>query len=262
MKSSGSVYRKWDEATPAILWSPSDPLAPLDDDFSSGVSLTANAWLIEDSNPSCSPSDTLVGAEADLTISGGSATGSLWLDANDGALWYREITGPCDMRARVRVRNASDTGLPAVLNLRTAGIAVHDPNRAAMNHLSVAVGTSMAAVHQEEWATTDASLTLAALGNATLTSGELLYDLRIVRRSSDDQVFDLMLRSGTALALEDDAGWTTLQAVDRSDNTSPVRASAVPMPDVCRWGFFVSAALALHDIRMFVDSCLFRSTNA
>lgn len=242
-----------------------DPFARWSDDFASGATMTGRGWSIEDTAPSCSPSDTLTNGEADLTVAAGSAGGSFWFDANDGALWHKEIAGPCDFRARVRVEDGAGGSTPPTTQFRIAGIAIHDPNRAALNYVHVGLGSNNSGALQEEWKTTDDSDSAYAYTPATLTGGELLYDLRIVRRATDDQVIDLYVRAGVAEALESDVDWTRLMTVDRTDDTIPDRvanngSTAVALPLTLRWGFMLYANDATHDIRMFVLACRFSTT--
>lgn len=239
-----------------------DPLAHLSDDFSTGTTLTGNGWTIEDSSPSCSPSDTITSGRADLEIAAGAAGGGFWFDANDGPLWYKTITGPCDMRARVEIRNAADDGLPDLTQFRIGGIAAHDPDRGTMEYVHVGLGTDATADYREEWKTTDNSDSAYAYTNATLTGGALLYDLRLVRRASDQQIFDLYTRAGTATGLAANTGWTLRQTIDRTDDQTPDRvanngSTAVALPATLRWGFILYSNAAAHDIRMFVSACRF-----
>lgn len=265
---AGNVFRRFRAAASAV-WvatlrksGSQDPLAFLSDDFESGTTLTGNGWLIEDTTPSSTPSDAIVSGEADLTVGGGATSGSFWFNASDGALWYRTVDGPCDMRARVRVRNGADSGLPPATSFRVAGIAAHDPDRSTYEYVHVGLGSTSIGVPAIEWKTTDNSDSAFAGLAATLTDGEMLYDLRIVRRASNTQIFDLYYRAGTSEALESDSGWTLLVTVDRTDDTVPDRAStggsaAVAMPSSLRWGFIVYAAVPAHDLRMFVEECRF-----
>ena len=246
---------------------PGDALFALSDDFRTGTTLTGNGWLIEDSTPASSPSDTITSQEADLTIAAGAPTGSFWFDSNDGCLWYKEVTGACDFRARVRVTDTAGTGLPPTTQFRIAGIAVHDPDRGLYNYVHVGLGSNNTASLQEEWKTTDDSDSAYAYTAATLTSGALLYDLRIVRRATDTQIFDVYVRPGHVGTLAENTGWTLLVTVDRSDANVPDRvanngSTAVTMPATLRWGFMVYANDATHDIRMQVLECRFQETTA
>lgn len=243
---------------------PVDRLAYLSDDFSSGSTLTGNGWTIEDSSPSCSPSDTISSGEADLTISAGATGGSLWYDTNDGAFWYKTIAGACDFRARVRIRNSANTGAPATNNFRIAGLAVHDPDRGTMEYLHVGAGSGNLASSQLEWKTTDNSDSAYAY---SASAAVLDYDFRIVRRASDTQVFDLYYRETGSEELRSDIGWTLLETIDRTDVNQPDRVAnlgttAVSLPDTLRWGFVVYASVSSHDIRMFVEDCAFKTTSA
>lgn len=239
-----------------------DPLLALSDDFSTGSTMTGNGWTIEDSTPSASPSDLITSGEADLTIANGGVSGSFWFDANDGVLWYKTVTGACDFRARVRVQNAAGTGLPPATSFRIAGIQAADPDRTTYEYVHVGLGAINTGVLSIEWKTTDNSDSAYGGSALTLTGGEILYDLRIVRRSSDLQIFDLYVRAGTAEALASDTGWTLFQTIDRSDDTVPDRVAnfgtvAVPLPDTLRWGLIIYALGSTHNIRMYVAECLF-----
>jgi len=239
-----------------------DPLASLSDDFESGSTMTGNGWTIEDSSPSATPSDLITSGEADLTVTAGGANGSFWFDGNDGVLWYKTVTGACDFRARVRVRNATDTGLPPTSSFRIAGIQAADPDRSALNYVHGGVGATNDGVASIEYKTTDASVSTYDGTAATLTGGAFLYDLRLVRDPSDLQVFRFYARAGTAQDLDSDTDWTLIQTIDRSDDTVPARASAVSMPDTLRWGFMLYGLANPPNIRMFVDSCLFSTPSA
>lgn len=239
-----------------------DPLAALSDDFSSGSTMTGNGWTIEDSIPSASPSDTITAGEADLTISGGGVGGSFAFDGNDYCLWYKEVTGACDFRARVRVENAAGTGLPPASSFRIAAIHAADPDRTTYEYVHVGLGAINTGVLSIEWKTTDNSDSAYGGSALTLTGGEILYDLRIVRTAADLQVFDLYVRAGTAQDLDSDTGWTLFQTIDRTDDTVPDRAAnsgstAVALPDTLRWGFTIYSLGSTHNIRMYVLECLF-----
>lgn len=243
-----------------------DALTLLSDDFSTGSTLTGNGWTIEDTGGAgSSPSDLITSGEADLTVANGGTGGSFWYDGFDGVLWYKEITGAADMRARVRVRNAADTGVPPTSNFRVAGIQIADPDRTTMEYVHIGLGATAIGASAIEWKTTDASDSAFEGIAATLTGGELLYDIRIVRRDTNNQLIDLYYRAGTATALEADTGWTLLTTVDRTDDTVPDRATfggttAVSLPSTLRWGMMVYASTGTHNIRMFVDEVQFRST--
>jgi hypothetical protein len=244
-----------------------DPLADLSDSFSYGATMTGNGWAIEDTTPSSTPSDTITDGEADLTVAAGNTDGSFWFDTNDGVLWYKTVTGACDFRARVHVMDgdgaATPPATPPDTQFRIAGIAAHDPDRTTNEYVHVGCGSNNTVGQlQVEWKTTDDSDSAYAYTQATLTGGELLYDLRIVRRASNLQAFDLYVRAGLSRSLEDDAGWTLLQTIDRSDDQVPDRAAnngstAVALPSTLRWGFMVYANAEVHDIRMYVAACRF-----
>ena len=244
-----------------------DPLAALSDDMSSGASLADNGWTLEDTSPTSTPTSTISGGVADLQIATGGTTGSLWFDIYDGALWHKEVDGACDMRARVRVTDSAGTGLPPFAQFRVGGIAAHDPDRSTYEYIHTGVGSLANGQHNIEWKSTDNSDSAFAGAATVLTGGQLLYDLRMVRRASDLQVFDLHYRAGTAEALESDTGWTLRQTIDRSDDTAPDRAanggtSAVPLPSTLRWGLILYASAVVHNIRMFVSEVQFSTPSA
>lgn len=237
-----------------------DPLAALSDDFSTGSTMTGNGWTIEDTAGSGStPSDTITSGEADLTVALGGTGGSFWFDGNDGVLWYKTVTGACDFRARVRVRNAGDTGLPPTTSFRIGGIQAADPDRTTYEYVHVGIGAANIAAAALESKTTDNNVSTYAGSAATLTGGAFLYDLRLVRTAADTQVFLLYTRAGTSSDLDDDTGWTLLETVDRSDNSIPSRTSAVPLPNTLRWGFMLYGLANPPNIRMFVAECLFKT---
>lgn len=237
-----------------------DPLAPLSDDFN-GEQLDSS-WLFFNRNLVTTASVT-GGGPLNYQIPAGGASGSFWYNGFVGSLMYKPVTGACDMRARLRVRNTANTANPPTTDSRVAGIAAHDPTRpptagATYNY----VHTGFGAVNSQptnvvEWKTTDLSVsTYAPTEWPPGGTGDLDGDLRIVRRASDLQVFEVFVKPSTT-PLSSPNGWTLLQLINRNDNSQPSRAAASPMPDTLQWGIMVYSSEVVHDIRSFVRQVLF-----
>jgi hypothetical protein len=209
-----------------------DP-ASLNDTFNGGDPLLENrGWTWYDEG-SVATQD-MSGGELHLVSTGGGAAGAWWYNTENGNLLFKQVTGDFDVRVRLRVRDAAGTGSPssAAFEWRFAGIAVHDPDRSTQyNYVHAMLGADPNGTDRIEWKTTDDS---ASTWDSVAGSAPLDYDLRIVRVG---QVFSLYYRrtdSGQTLA--SNTGWTLYATIDRNDNTVPVRASAVPMPDTVQIG--------------------------
>jgi hypothetical protein len=207
---------------------------------------------------------TIANGELDLEIGAGGAGGAFWFDRNDGMLLHKEITGPFDARQRCRIRNTANNANPPVTQFRIAGLAVHNPDRTGgiYNYLHIGAGSTNAAGNSVEWKTTDddggASADVSAFSFVNWGTDPLDIDLRIIRRASDLQVFDLLWRptAGDLLSSDD---WNALITVDRADNTTPDRNGngagadlAVELPDTVQVGPTIYAQGITHDIRMQV----------
>lgn len=237
---------------------PPNPFAGLSDDFD-GDALDPS-WLFFNENLIADRS--VANGELSVQITAGGTNGSFWYNDNDGILIYKTITGPVDMRARVRVRNSANTGNPDTAPARVGGIAAHDPNRppnpgASYNYVHTGLGrvdNSVTTVVEAK--TTDLSLSTYVPTQWPLVGIPLDGDLRIVRHAEDLQIFETYVRSST-LPLSSDEGWELTMRINRADNTEPARPDAVPLPDTLQWGIMVYTNLDAVDVRMFVEQVLF-----
>jgi len=204
-----------------------------------------------------------------ITAGGGGVANSFWFDAtNDGVFIWVPVTGAFDARCRVRVRNNANTANPPTTSFRIAGLAFHDViNRSALNYLHGGFGSTGAGglIGRVEWKTTDeidgGSTDTSAFNSVPFASGDLDGDLRIVRRASNLQIFDIYWTPTTAsIPLTQVVNWRSLITVNRNDNATPPRSTngataniAVPLPISGGIGFTVYSNVAAHDIRMFVE---------
>jgi hypothetical protein len=223
-------------------------VTPFDDDFESGeVDVEDRGWSwFNESNVTA---QAVTSGELNIQIDAGGAAGSFWFDANDGVLLYKTLSGDADVRARVRVLNTAGDAPPAASNFRLVVLAAHDPDRSsAYNYCHVGAGSTSQTGSRVEWKTTDASVSTYGDNGSDITT-PIAVDLRLVRSG---QVLTPYWRD-TAGDLSSNTGWTALQVMDRSDDTTPARASAVPMPHVLQWGMAVYANQAIHDVQGYVD---------
>jgi len=263
------------EAVVSEVWAPEvwatraggDILAALGDTFG-GASLDPS-WTVEDINAALDGASGVSGGEYNLRMSAGGAAGSWWSDDNAGILIYKEIVGPFMMRCRVRVRNDADSGAPPTGALgKYCGLAAHDPDRTALNYVHLVAGSDVAA--SVEWQTTD-----AIAGGSTDTTardpltappnGTVEIDLQLVRRASDQQIFDLSYRDATGghTLANDVVPFTALQTIDRTDNTTPGRAAsgaaadvAVSLPARLRVGMVGYSVQAADDVQGFFEEII------
>lgn len=254
----GTAFGSW--ARRVVVAAAGDALTSLSDTFSTGTTARGNGWTLEDVNGAFS-SDAVAGGTLDLQITEGGSGGSFWFDSNVGILLYKTVTGACDMRARVRIRNTANDAAPSASNFRIAGIAAHDPDRSTNEYVHIGIGSTNTTGNRIEWKTTDNSDS-AFNFNDTGLDHPLDYDIRIVRRASDLQVFDLYYRETGVEPLSSNDGWTLFVTIDRSDDTVPNRvansgSTAVQLPNTLRWGLMLYASTAEHDIRIFYDEVLF-----
>lgn len=225
-----------------------DPLAALDDNFDAGeadVELRGWTWYGEGSVTS----QAIAAGELGLTIDhGGDGVlngGSFWFNATDGCLLHKAVTGDADVRARVRVRNTADDGLPAPSQFRIAGLAAHDPDRATnLDYVHIGAGSTNQTGNRIEWKTTVASV--STFGDNGVDVAPLDVDLRLVRVG---QSFVGSWRP-SAGDLGSDDGWLALPEMDRT---------AAPLPDTLQWGLVLYSNAFGPDIRVFVDAVRFRS---
>jgi hypothetical protein len=192
----------------------------------------------------------IAAGELNIQVTEGGAAGSFWFDANDGVLLYRIITGDCDVRARIRVLNtAGDAPPPPESNYRLVVLAAHDPDRSTvLNYAHVGAGSTAQADNRVEWKTTDDSTSTFGDNGVGITT-PIAVDVRLVRAG---QVFTAYWRDSSG-DLSSSTGWTELQVMDRSDNTTPVRTTAAPLPDTLQWGIAVYSNQATHVVQGFVE---------
>lgn len=216
--------------------SPADPLSVLDDDFEGEPSdPTDRGWTFFQE----STIDTAEVADGELHMvsTTGGAAGAWIYNQYRGNLCYRPVTGDFVVRVRSRVRNAAGDGSPTggvpVEWRFGGGVNITDPDDSEHNSLHMMFGGDPDGQDRGEWKTIDAAV---ALWGSVALDGPLDYDAEVARTG---QVFVLSVRQYDPeigpedegyVALEDDAGWTVVQTIDRSDNATPARASAVPMP--------------------------------
>jgi hypothetical protein len=146
-----------------------------------------------------------------------SSNGALGSEQNDGVFVYQTF-GPgagtptsFDVRARIRVRDAADTGNPPadVGTWRFGGLAVHDPTRTSyLRYLHCALGTEGgAAVSGIENKVNRVNATGgASVFPVAALVGALARDVRIVRRATDANIFDMYDAASTG-ALSRSTGW-------------------------------------------------------
>jgi hypothetical protein len=229
------------EATAGGAWGASeepDPFEEISDDFSTGVSdLEERGWSFYKSS-ALAQAEVVDDAMQVIPIRGGGgdyqgggaiATASFWytqsnVDQRDGLLVYKAV-GPAagtpvsfDARARVIVTNEDGDDVPpaTVGEWRFAGFAVHHPTRTSyLRYLHIGLGSEGgAAVTGIECkvnrVNASGGMSVFPVEEVDVTGLDALeYDLRIVRRASDTQVFDMYTRpvsSGEALTSND--GWT------------------------------------------------------
>ena len=263
--------------TPLALGEPDeepDPLSVLDDLFQGGDPDVENrgwTWYQE----ATVQTQTIAGGELELESTQGSATGSWWFTAaggarNDGNLLYKNITGAFDARIETRVRNSADTSDPpsAAGEFHFIYLQAHDPDRtgSAYNYVSVGLGGNPTSQTEITWGTTDDDgLTANATTFASTTgSSPLSYQLRIVRRDSDNDILDLYSRRTDAgFPLEHNSGWNLEQTIDRSSNSPARTAPATPiaLPATLQVGISAGSCNVLGlDIRQWVERFIVRTT--
>lgn len=204
-------------------------LSSMNDNFQ-GAALAAK-WT--DYEGSGATTIAVANSDLNLTVDAGGVGFAFWFDANLGTLLYQLVTGNFDAVATIRVRNLADSGLPTVGdgNYRIAGLAAHDPNRAALNYEHVGLGCTASAAITTEWKTTVASVSTFGVTAAPTGAGQ-------VRLRRVGQFFYAYYREVSS------AAWTLIHTTDRT---------ATPMPTTLQLGFMVYASVASHDIRLFCD---------
>lgn len=234
---------------------PSDPLAALSDDFSSGSSIiTERGWSVYKPTALVDPpavSEVFTGPgyyRMTPTRGGGTASpvvpdASFWFNGINGSLVYKEVSGDCDMRTRATIWNVTFDGLPGALNFRLGGIAIHSPIRTPFfNYVHEAAGVAGGAYSFETKDTVNSSSTFPTVVAAT--SLPWIVDLRIIRVGS--LITTLYRNAPGATPLANDAGWSTQQSIDRPD-----------LPVLCQWGMHVYSNVINHDIGLDYHQVLF-----
>lgn len=198
------------------------------------------------------------------------ATGSFWYSAsnvsqNDGGLIYQTV-GPSvgtpvgfDARARIRVlaANGSDQVPETVGEWRFGGLAVHHPTRASYyRYMHVALGSEGGAgVSGLECKVNRVNATGgASVFPVANIVGNLERDVRIVRRTTDTDLFDMYDRASSG-ALSDSTGWTlryTVRWTDGADadddfDVCPQETDDA-FPDDVQIGLMCYASAAADDI--------------
>lgn len=247
--------------------SPADPLSALDDDFEDGaVDPTDRGWTFFQE----STIDTAEVADGELHMvsTTGGASGAWIYNTQRGNLCHKSVTGDFVVRVRSRVRNAAGDGSPTggvPLEWRFGGgINITDPDDSVHNSLHMMFGGDPNGQDRGEWKTIDDAV---ALWDSVALDPPLDYDAEIARTG---QVFVLSVRQYDPelgpedegyVALEDDAGFTVVQTIDRSDNATPARASAVPMPNtvwICLTGGYAGPQTDL-DIQAWFGGVIVRT---
>ncbi len=214
-----------------------DPLASLDDDFAGTDVLEARGWTIY--NDGTIDAQQVSGGVVFLQSTGGGAADAWWYSQpgpfrQDGALVYKLVDGDFDVRARVEVRNAADTGSPTggvASEWRFAGIAVHDPAgliSGEFNYIHIALGGDPNGANRVEWKVTDddGAAPQSTFGSAA-GSAPLDYDLRIVRVG---QTLTLSYRrTDEGEPLGSDLSWSTLETIEKDANTPARTGGATPV---------------------------------
>lgn len=226
---------------------------------------TARGWSYYKTDAIDEASVTTGALQLEPVRGGNDPTGSLWFTSNvavefDGFLVFKEL-GPgagtptsFDARARLQATNSAlDDAPPVALGeYRYVVLAVHDPDRStALNYVHIGIGADPDDV-EIEVKTTDndeiAAQSVFPVIAAVVVGNMLAYDVRIVRRATDTDVFDCYYRATGAEPLTSNVGWLLHTTVRRDDDTTPARASAVRLPDDVQIGFAVYASPATHDV--------------
>ena len=247
--------------------SPADPLSVLDDDFEDGpTDPTDRGWTFF--QESTVDTAEVVDGELHMVSTTGGASGAWIYNEYRGNLLHKSVTGDFVVRVRCRVRNAAGTGSPTggvPLEWRFGGgINITDPDDSEHNSLHMMFGGDPDGENRGEWKTIDGAV---ALWGSVPLAGPLDYDAEVARTG---QVFVLSVRAYDAelgpedegyVSLEDDAGFTVVQTIDRDDDTQPARASAVPMPAtvwICLTGGYAGPQTDL-DIQAWFERVIVRT---
>ena len=201
-------------------------------------------------------------------------TGCFWYSAGNGAIGtqqhdgglVRQTVGPSvgtpvafDARARIRVlaSNGSSQVPETVGEWRFGGLAVHHPTRSSyFRYLHIALGSEGGAgVSGLECKVNRVNATGgSSVFPVANIVGNLERDVRIVRRSTDTDLFDLYDRA-TSGALSDSSGWTrryTVRWTDGADADDDFDACPQeeddPFPDDIQIGLMAYSNATAHDI--------------
>jgi hypothetical protein len=201
----------------------------------------------------------------------------------DGAFWYSDSNGPIgtnqhdgflvfqavgpaagtpvafDARARIRVFASDGTSqVPETIGeWRFGGLAVHHPTRSSyLRYLHVALGSEGGAgVSGIECKVNRVNATGgASVFPVANLVGNLERDVRIVRRATDTDLFDLFDKA-TTTPLASPTGWTLLYTVRWTDGAdvdddfpATTQETDDPMPDDVQIGFMAYSNALAHDV--------------
>lgn len=242
------------------------PYAYLNDDFTveSPADPTERGWSLYKSGAIAEANVNTSALQLEPVQGGSGPDGSLWYTASiasqfDGMLVYKSI-GPAsgtpvsfDVRARLVALDSLEVDDPPVASgeYRYVVLAAHDPDRADLNYLHIGIGADPAGLNVEVKTTDSDGVTAESVFPVVGITGAgtgLEYDVRIVRRATDPQIFDCYYRAVGAEPLESNVGWTLHTTIDRTDANTPLRSVAVALPDDLDVGLGVYANPVVHDV--------------
>lgn len=253
-----------------------DAFAALRDDFA-GPSLSSR-WTTY--KPASLAAATVSGGQLRLEPVRGGAdpTGAFWYSSSNGAIGtaqfdgflVHQTVGPSvgtpvafDARARIRVFAADGTSqVPETVGeWRFGGIAVHNQTRSSyLRYLHVALGSEGGAgVSGIECKVNRVNATGgASVFPVANIVGNLERDVRIVRRATDTDLFDLFSKS-TTTPLASPTGWTrhyTVRWTDGADGDDDFDATTqetdAAMPDDVQIGLMCYSNATAHDVLLDV----------
>lgn len=211
----------------------------------------------------------------ELLSGGAGATSSWWYSSGNGAIGTEQHDAPLiyqavgpasgtpvafDARARIRVlaANGSSQVPETVGEWRFGGLAIHHPTRSSyLRYMHIALGSEGGAgVSGLECKVNRVNATGgSSVFPVSNIVGNLERDVRIVRRATDTDLFDMYSRASTG-ALSDNTGWTrayTVRWTDGADGDDdfPVcpQETDAAMPDNVQVGLMCYEGPAVgHDI--------------
>jgi hypothetical protein len=259
--------RAWGAAGGATPTPTLNPFAHLADTFVGGEPAPSDRGWDYYKPAAIDEAVVTTGLDLEPVRGGVDLTGSLWFTANAGAQYTGHLVfrllGPTaptatptafDARARLVATNSAQDDDPPVAGgeYRYVVLAVHDPDRATdLNYVHIGIGADPDGLQIEVKTTDSDGVTAQSVYPVVAASGTgtgLAYDVRIVRRATDTDVFDCYYRPTGAAPLTSNTGWILHTVVDRGSVSTPARASAVRLPDDVQIGFAVYASAATHDI--------------